>query len=237
MTNIVLLKFDSPEQLAERVAADWVESIRAASRAGRRQTVALSGGRIAKTFFEATTRLAYAEAVSFRNVDIFWADERCVPATSTDSNYKLAKDHLLDPLALNPVHVHSLCSGDDGRSSSVQAAEKLKRVAPSNGSGVPEIDLIFLGLGEDGHVASLFPEENEPTRNLPDIYRPVIATKPPPQRITIGYNVIAAAKEVWVLASGAGKATALAESLKPDGKTPLARVLQNRARTHIYSDL
>lgn len=237
MSNFELERFDSPDALAGRVAQLWIERIREAARKNRRQIVALSGGRIAKAFFQTTTRLAFSEAVSFRNVEIFWGDERCVPAMSDDSNYKLARTNLLDPLAVNPAHVHPLCAEDDGRSTAVQAAERLRAIASTNEQGVPEIDLVFLGMGEDGHVASLFPEEAEAARNLPDIYRPVTATKPPPQRITIGYPVIAAAREVWVLASGAGKAHALEESLKHDGITPLARVLQSRPSTRIFTDI
>lgn len=232
-----LQRFDTPEALARRVAADWIEAIRAAAREGRQLTVALSGGRIAKTFFEATTQLAFAEAISFRNVEIFWADERCVPATHEDSNYKLAKLHLLDPLSINPARVHPLAGADDCRSKAHVAAEHLKTIAPLNAAGVPELDIVFLGMGEDAHVASLFPQENEPTRNLTDIFRPVIASKPPPQRITMGYPVIAAAKNVWVLASGKGKEAALAESQQEGANTPLARVLQSRATTRIYTDI
>ncbi len=78
----------------------------------------------------------------------------------------------------------------------------------------PIIDLIFLGMGEDGHVASLFPGNPPPTPE--PIYRPVRASKPPPDRITLGYDTIAAAKEVWVLASGPGKEAALNASLGKD---------------------
>lgn len=237
MPNFDLERFESPTALADSAAAKWIDAIRTAARQNRRQIVALSGGRIARTFFEATAHLARLEAVSFRNVEFFWADERCIPNTSDDSNYKLARTHLLDPLAVNPVHVHPLWGADDGRSTSVQATESLKRVASLNQAGIPEFDIIFLGMGEDGHVASLFPEESESARNLPDIYRQVTATKPPPKRITIGYQVIAAAREVWVLASGPGKAHALEESLKHDGHTPLARVIQSRQHTKIWSDI
>jgi 6-phosphogluconolactonase len=69
------------------------------------------------------------------------------------------------------------------------------------------------------------------------VYRPVTGPKPPPRRITLGYQTIAAAKEVWVLASGAGKESALADSLKADGKTPLGRVLKLRPRTRIFTDI
>ena len=80
-------------------------------------------------------------------------------------------------------------------------------------------------------------EEDEAARNLPDFFRPVTATKPPPQRITMGYNVIAAAKEVWVLASGAAKSDALKTSLEKASNTPLGRVLKSRSATKIFTDI
>lgn len=228
--------FASSDALAERVAADWIASIRAAAQAGRRQIVALSGGRIAKTFLAATARLALAENLSLAQLAFFWGDERCVPADHPDSNFKLAKDQLFDPLGVRPAQLHPLCCDDDGRATASRMSAELQRLADGDATGVPVFDLVFLGMGEDAHVASLFPEESEAVRNLPDIYRPVTATKPPPRRITIGYQVIAAAREVWVLAAGAGKAGALKESLKPASHTPLGRVLCSRARTFLYTD-
>ena len=99
------------------------------------------------------------------------------------------------------------------------------------------LDLIFLGMGEDGHVASLFP--GVPLQKL-DSAVPFLfienSPKPPPRRISLNYAAIAAAKQVWVLVSGAGKAPALRESLRPGGRTPLARVLQLCSRTRIFCD-
>ena len=97
------------------------------------------------------------------------------------------------------------------------------------------IDLVFLGMGEDSHVASLFPGDTEAVQSRA-VYRAVIGPKPPPRRITLGYPALAAAREVWVLASGAGKAGALRDSLAKDGDTPLARVLQSRDKTEILTD-
>ena len=115
---------------------------------------------------------------------------------------------MLDALNIPAENIHRLQGEDDDQKGSKIAIEELKKIVPANEAGVPVIDIVFLGMGEDAHVASLFPEENEEARNLPNFFRPVTATKPPPQRITIGYNVIAAAKEVWVLASGVAKSEA-----------------------------
>jgi len=95
---------------------------------------------------------------------------------------------------------------------------------------------VFLGMGEEGHVASLFPGEPEEIAASPAVYRPVTVPKPPPRRITLGYPAIRAARQVWVLAAGPGKAPALRQSLDPAGNTPLARVLKERRHTCILTD-
>ena len=108
------------------------------------------------------------------------------------------------------------------------------------GEGVdfqPILDLIFLGMGEDGHVASLFPGESDVLILDKVIYRAVKnSPKTPPNRVTLGYTTITAAKQVWVLVSGAGKEAALRESFSSEGRTPLARVAQFRTRTRIFCD-
>jgi 6-phosphogluconolactonase len=108
------------------------------------------------------------------------------------------------------------------------------------GEGVdfqPILDLIFLGMGEDGHVASLFPDEPDVLILDKAIYRAVKKSpKPPQNRITLGYAAIAVARQVWVLVSGTGKETALREALCSQGRTPLSRVTRFRTRTKIFSD-
>jgi 6-phosphogluconolactonase len=108
------------------------------------------------------------------------------------------------------------------------------------GEGVdfqPILDLIFLGMGEDGHVASLFPGESEMAAASKAVYRAVKnSPKPPQNRVTLGYAAIAAARQVWVLVSGTGKETALLESLFCKKRTPFARVTQFRTGAKIFSD-
>jgi 6-phosphogluconolactonase len=109
------------------------------------------------------------------------------------------------------------------------------------GEGVgsqPILDLVFLGMGEDGHVASLFPGAPAKVVQCTDPFLVVEnSPKPPPRRISLSYNALAAARQVWVLISGAGKEKALAESLDLSGKTPLGRVIQLRKNTRIFSEI
>ena len=115
------------------------------------------------------------------------------------------------------------------------ATDELQQFAVGQALGQPVIDLVFLGMGEDAHVASLFPGDTEAVESQV-VYRAVTGPKPPPRRITLGYPALAAAREVWVLASGEGKAGALRDSLDAGSDTPLGRVLQSREETEIFTD-
>ena len=117
------------------------------------------------------------------------------------------------------------------------AEEELRESVSKSGQRQPVLDMIFLGMGEDGHVASLFPGEPDAVVASPEVYRPVTGTKPPAHRVTMGYSTIAAARQVWVLIAGEGKDAASADSLQPGGRTPLARVIQMRRETRILTDL
>ena len=164
------------------------------------------------------------------DVHFFWADERCVPPDNPESNYRTARELLFEPLAIPLSHIHRIRGEDDPGAAAKSASDELACIAGKNPQNVPILDLVILGMGEDGHVASLFP--GAPSQ--PGIYYPVIGPKPPPRRITVSYDVIIAARDVWVLVSGAGKQGALAGSLAPGGgDTPLARVVQGRKRTRI----
>ncbi len=236
MKNFELISFASADELAARAASAWLDEIAAANHAARPHCVALSGGRIALKFFAATVEQAKEREISFGLVHFFWADERCVPPDDAESNFRAAHELLFAPLRINDVQIHRIHGEDSPEIAAQKATMDICHVAPKNSAGQPVLDLIFLGMGEDGHVASLFPGKME--GKMPaDIFCAVNnSPKPPPDRVTLSYAAIAAAKSVWVLASGAGKQTALRESLFPDGKTPLARVIQSRLQTKIFSD-
>jgi 6-phosphogluconolactonase len=235
-TNFELISFASADKLAQDVASAWLDEIAAANHAARPHCVALSGGRIALKFFASVVAQTKAREISLGLVHFFWADERCVPPNDAESNFRAAHELLFAPLRINDAQIHRIHGEDSPEIAAQKATMDISHVAPKNSGGQPVLDLIFLGMGEDGHVASLFPGKME--GKMPaDIFCAVNnSPKPPPNRVTLSYAAIAAAKNVWVLASGAGKETALRESLFPDGKTPLARVIQSRLQTKIFSD-
>jgi 6-phosphogluconolactonase len=228
MSKYELVKFDSPESLALSVAGDFI-----ALKAG--SSVALSGGRIAGEFFSAVTRLAHGSIQALHSFDYFWSDERCVPPEHTESNYRLAYERMLLPLDVPKARIHRI-RGEVQPDEAARVAEaELRATIQAGEAGQPVLDLVLLGMGEDGHVASLFPGEPASARASSAVFRPVLGPKPPPQRITLGYATLAAARVVWVLVSGGEKKKVLAESLSAQGQTPLARVIQMRAQTRVLT--
>jgi len=238
MQNFELLSFANADELASRAASTWLDEIAAANRAAKPHCVALSGGRIALKLFASVVEQSKARTISLGLVHFFWADERCVPPDDTESNFRAAHELLFAPLKISENQIHRIHGELPPDAAVAQAVSEISRIAPKNSDGQPVLDLIFLGMGEDGHVASLFP--NAPAE-IADCTAPFLAVenspKPPPNRVTLSYTAIAAAKNVWVLASGAGKEAALCDSLNISGKAPLARVIQSRPQTKVFSDI
>jgi 6-phosphogluconolactonase len=238
MNPYKLISFAHADELARHVAGFWLDEIEAARRAGQNHCVALSGGRIAQKFFAAAAAQARERTVCLDHVHFFWADERCVPPDDPESNFKLANELLFAPLKIPENQIHRL-HGEEPPEIAVKIAEaELRRWAPANPNQLPVLDLILLGMGEDGHVASLFPQAPPEVLNCAAPFLAVDhSPKPPPRRISLSYAALAAAQRVWVLVSGPGKESALRASLSPAGRTPLAHVLQSRRCTKIFCDI
>jgi len=237
MKNIELLTFAGADELALAAAGAWLDEIESAGRSGKSHCVALSGGRITQKFFAATVDQAKKRDVAFENVHFFWADERCVPPDDPESNFRLANELLFTPLKILANQIHRIRGVDSPQAAVKIAEEELRRVTDKD-AGASRLDLIFLGMGEDGHIASLFPSASTEILNHTAPFLAIDnSPKPPPNRISLSYAAIAAATQVWVLVSGSGKAAAFQKSLRPGGRTPLARVIQSRSRTKIFSDI
>jgi 6-phosphogluconolactonase len=232
MQNFELISFASADELARATASAWLDEIEAANRAGKLYCVALSGGRITLKFFAFVIEQAKIRSVSFERVHFFWADERCVPPSDAESNFRAAHELLFTPLKIAAAQIHRIQGELPPDKAAELATAEIQRVIPA------ALDLIFLGMGEDGHIASLFPGATDEIVNCAAPFLVVNnSPKPPPTRISLSYKAIAAAGQVWVMASGAGKQGALHESLMPGGKTPLGRVIQSRPLTKIFTDI
>lgn len=236
MGTIDLRRFSGPQPLAEAAADDCLSAVSQRIPDDAPFLLALSGGRIAKTFCSALAERARSRGLA-EQVNFFWSDERCVPPEDPESNFLLANEALLRPLSVPACRIHRIEGEKTGELAFAKAEADLRKLAGLTSAGQPMLNLLLLGMGEDGHVASLFPGESERDFTSATWFRCVTASKPPPQRVTMGFPAILAAQQVWVLASGVGKRNALQESLRPGGRTPLARVIQGRNATRIYSDI
>jgi 6-phosphogluconolactonase len=237
-----LRRLATPEEIARNAAADLAGLLLRRASVAEPFGLALSGGRIARTFYEALAVIA-AQRPLLKNVHFFWADERCVPPFDPENNYRIAREHLFQPLALSEQSavseecIHRIRGEIDPEYAVREAEAELCRLMPMTDAGQPILDLVILGMGEDGHVASLFPAEAPEMINDARVYRRVLATKPPPARVTLGYQPLLRAREAWVLTSGPGKAEALRRLLAGDQALPIARVVELRDRTTFYHDI
>lgn len=236
MPRVDLLQFGSDRELAAVAAREWVQFVvRTASERGR-CSVALSGGRIAKAFYQEIIAQAPAAGVRGDVLEMFWADERCVPPDHPESNYAVAKPMLLDPLGVPDSQVHRIRGELSPADGAIAAEEEIRRVLKTPEPAFAALDLVILGMGEDGHVASLFPGDHAENIQTAPHFRSVVASKPPPNRITLTYRALQSAREVWVLASGQGKFDALSRSLL-SVSTPCGQVRATRSQLRIFSDI
>jgi 6-phosphogluconolactonase len=245
MKNFELISFATADELASHVAGMWLDEIEKVRDTGKPYCVALSGGRITQKFFAAVVSQAKAGKIGDggmpslpNNVHFFWADERCVPPDDPESNLKLADELLFKPLKIPCSQIHRIRGEDSPANAVMEAVSELRQIALPDKNGQPVLDLIFLGMGEDGHVASLFPNAPVEVINHPGPFLFIKdSPKPPPRRVSLSYASIAAAREVWVMISGAGKEEALSQSLGSGVNTPLSRILDKRQKTRIFSEI
>jgi 6-phosphogluconolactonase len=229
MNRVEQLRFDTDDALAAHAAQRWIGRVAKDSCQGSLHTCALSGGRIARRLLEAIEHTH----TGLDRVHFFWADERCVPPDHPDSNYRVAAEALLQPARVPADRIHRI-EGERPPGEACALAERDLRIhLNAAAEDVPILDWVFLGMGEDGHVASLFPGAPADATPACRAYVAVRGPKPPPHRISLTYAVLAAAREVCVLVSGPGKHEALARSLATPENTPLAKVIRSRTTTTV----
>lgn len=204
-----------PSSLAESVAARFVSRVAKRVDEGKLAHISLTGGSMGSAVLAAAARSPRLERIDWSRVHFWWSDERFVPRGHADRNDRQAREALLDALDVPAVNIHSVLASDEGAELDAAAAEYARELAgfPSAEGAWPAFDVCFLGVGPDGHIASLFPDRSEilvtdaavlPVRDSP---------KPPPERVTMTRPVINSSKRVWMVIAGPDKAAALGLAL------------------------
>jgi 6-phosphogluconolactonase len=220
------------DSVAERAAALIVRHLRRAREQRGVAHVALSGG----TTPGQTYRLLGAQPGELRAVEVWFADERCVAPEHEDSNYRLAAETLIEPAALAPARVHRMWGELGPAAGAAQYAEELRSHPPQQ-EGLPVLDLVVLGIGPDGHIASLFPGAETLDAPADALCLGVEdSPKPPPERITLSLAVLRAARSCLLLATGAAKADAVSAMLAEPSRHVPASMLRRERLSVILDD-
>lgn len=208
-------RFPTPEALAEGVARHVVElAARAITESGR-FTLVLAGGSTPGTAYALLASDRFAKRVEWRLVHVLWGDERCVPPDDAQSNYRMARETLLDQVPIPESQIHRIYGEEDPERAAFRYERELRMLLKegSKASAPSGFDLVLLGMGEDGHTASLFPGQTA----VRETTRWVVAVPAPGGRmwrITLTPVALNGARQITFVVSGVGKAERLQQVLQ-----------------------
>jgi len=211
--NRTLKTFPDPATLAAGFADDfaaWTQSLDQPT-----ITVALSGGSTPKILFQRWAD-PDADKIDWSRIHFFWGDERCVPPTDPESNYGVADELFFSPAKIPRENIHRVHGEAAPAEERVRYEQQIRKIVAQADNGLPQFDLVLLGMGDDGHTASIFPHESE-FLNSSRICEVATHPQSQQQRITLTGPVINQAKKVVFLITGAGKANVLGEVLGKRG--------------------
>jgi 6-phosphogluconolactonase len=226
MTTPLVVVHRDATLLAQAVAARIITVIVDAQAARSEASIVLTGGGIGGATLRELAQSPARFAIDWPRLTVWWGDERYLPKGHPERNETQAREALLDTIDVDPARIHPMPASDDAGGDDLDAAaeryaaELAAAATPEDHAATPSFDLLLLGVGPDGHVASLFPE-------APALYddRSVIpvrgAPKPPPTRLSLSLATINTAREVWLLAAGEEKAAAARMALSGAGATAI----------------
>jgi 6-phosphogluconolactonase len=195
---------ETPQAVAAAVADLFLKQARAAIEARGSFYVALAGGRTPQAAYELLADSKRSSEIEWPKVHIYFGDERCVPPESSDSNYKMAYDSFLSKVPIPPRNVHRMHGEDEP----ARAARAYAQALVETMGEAPRFDLMLLGMGEDGHTASLFPG-TDPRTDQDQLVRAILAGARDPQRLTVTPLVMNDSRHVAIAVEGAAKAPTL----------------------------
>lgn len=224
--------------LAEGVADFLANTIEETLRRKSRVRLVLSGGSTPRRLYHTLARPEWAKRIDWTSVVLFFGDERCVRPDHPDSNYGMAKEALIDPLRIAPQHVMRMLGEAEPEEAASHYETTIREAFAPDQAAVPRFDLVFLGLGDDGHTASLFPASpalHEQTRLVVTTSSPIGITR----RLTMTFPLLNAAEAVAFLVAGAAKASVLrrvVEDSESAASLPASQIRPANGRLIWYVD-
>lgn len=209
-----LQTFANLEELSRAAAARFTQLCREQTAGGDTFTAALSGGSTPQRLYEILGGAEFSDAIPWDSVHLFQVDERCVPPDHPESNYRRIREALLGRIPIPPANVHRIRAElPDPEDAARLYVQDLGRVVPVAAGEVPRLDLVFLGMGADGHTASLFPGSPALAERSKWACASFVE-KLHVSRVTMTYPVLNAAREIIFLVAGPDKAEALRSVLE-----------------------
>ncbi|CAB4559849.1 MAG: 6-phosphogluconolactonase [Actinobacteria bacterium] len=213
--------YDDLDAAAQFSAVALVDKLEQLSISKHSFNIMLTGGSLGIKMLEKASAIPKIHSISLAGLNLWWGDERFVPKEHEDRNALQARRALVDSLMLGPEQIHEFPAADSGfdlNQAALVFSAHYQELSPS-------FDLVLLGVGPDGHVASLFPGHDSPKTDHP-IIAENHSPKPPTERLSFNYSILNKATEVWFLAAGVEKSSVVAEILDDNSASnlPAAKV-------------
>ncbi|MFK0248847.1 6-phosphogluconolactonase [Amycolatopsis azurea] len=219
MSKTEVVVYENPDLLAAATAARLVTRLVDVQAAKGSASVVLTGGGTGIAILRELRDSSARDAIDWSRLDVYWGDERFVPADSDERNEKQAREALLDHVPLDPKRVHAMApsDGEFGEDVDAAAAAYAEILTPE----VPAFDIMLLGLGGEGHTASIFPESAAVFEKDRSVVAVRDCPKPPPTRISLTLPAIRRAQDIWLVTGGEAKADAVSQALAGAGEVQI----------------
>ncbi|RSN35063.1 6-phosphogluconolactonase [Amycolatopsis sp. WAC 04169] len=219
MSKTEVVVYENPDLLAAAAAARLVTRLVDVQAAKGSASVVLTGGGTGIAILRELRDSSARDAIDWSRLDVYWGDERFVPPDSDERNEKQAREALLDHVPLDPDRVHAMApsDGEFGDDVDAAAAAYAEILTPE----VPAFDIMLLGLGGEGHTASIFPDSPAVHEKERSVVAVRDCPKPPPTRISLTLPAIRRAQDIWLVTGGDAKADAVAQALAGAGEVEI----------------
>lgn len=202
--------YDNPDTLAVQLSNQLMN---AANQKPDDLLIAISGGHTPNTLFKHLANSPYKEKIPWNKIHFYWCDERCVSPTSSESNYGTANQHLFKNISIPEKNIHRIQGEAEPQAEVIRYANEIERFLPFDNSDLPQFDWVLLGMGEDGHTASLFPG-----KSFLFLYSNIAGVSQHPatgqKRISLTKEVLCNSKRISFMVTGREKAKVLSEIIK-----------------------